>query len=128
MKVFANGVLLASNNRWNETTDVAIPADTSVITIECLELGEGPTRSYSVGGSFASGSDELVSDSSLKCGTTGTQQEDWNNAYEIGKQPMLPWKTRPRIASNANWIWNSSVTWDSEKRQRVSCQKNLGNS
>ena len=58
----------------------------------------------------------------------GTSLSDWNYAYEIGQQPMSPWNTRPRIASNASWIWDSSETWNTGKVQRVSCQKILGNS
>ena len=64
MKVFADGVLLASNNNWMETTDVTIPGDTAVITIECIE-------EHVVAGIIASGSNGLVTDSSWKCGTTG---------------------------------------------------------
>merc|ERR1719187_630668 len=113
MKVFADGVLLASNNNWRETTDVTIPGDTAVITIESIE-------EHVVAGIIASGSNGLVTDSSWKCGTTGTSLSDWNYAYEIGIA-----RPRPRIASNASWIWDSSETWNTGKFQRVSCQKNL---
>ena len=120
MKVFADGVHLGSNNNWKETTHVTIPADTGVITIECYDHGVA-------GGIIASGSNGLVTDASWKCGTTGTSLSGWNRAYRIGQNGRSPWGKRPGIAANANWIWDSARTWNSGKRQRVSCHKNLGN-
>ena len=70
MELYADGELVISNDKWNTAVDVNLPADTTVIAVECEDVGV-------IGGIRASFNQGIITtDSSWKC--SATLEEGWN--------------------------------------------------
>ena len=117
--MFADGVLLGSGDNWSTTTTVTVPANTSVVTLRCRQLG-------GKAGIIASGPGGLVTDASWRCGPVAdAERETWAAAYEVGPHGMEPWGARPGVRDEAFWIWDSAQTWDNNLKQNLACEKVL---
>jgi len=111
MKVWFDGALqrkTAAMSDWKQTSILTIPELTRVVAIECRNKG-------GVMGLIASTSTGLKTDTSWQC--SGVPVTNWTlpgfvsppntfaNALNGGKNGVAPWRRRPQISKDAEWIW-----------------------
>jgi hypothetical protein len=126
MKLYADGVLVASKSTFETTFSTTLDKQPTVLAVACEDL-------HVVGGILLSASNSLRTDASWRCSNTyragwtqaGFDDSAWTSAYEIGANGMSPWGARyPNIAADAKWIWTGQNTWQGQDRM-VYCRKTL---
>ena len=121
MEMFADGVRLGKDNNWRLSTEYVIPGNTRVISVSGKDNG----YDYGILGSLSNG---MITNASWKCkdheyprwNFPDFDDSNWPAAVVVAKHGDSPWGNRPRIASNAKWIWTAG-----ENDQKVYCRLKL---
>merc|ERR1712037_299794 len=118
MKVYFDGELQEQDDAmgdWRKTSELTIPAGTRVVAIECEDVGAQE-------GILASTDDGLVTNSVWQCSDQLVEgwtlpgfvppPDTFSSPNVLGSNGVAPWRVRPGIVEDAEWIWpQGSSTW-----------------
>ena len=115
----------STRSAWTKMSSFHITKCNQLLAIQCEEKG-------AIGGILVSADNGMVSDSTWRCsrhyeeGWNQIKFEEridwWKNADTHGKNGVAPWKVRPGISANANWIWTGP---NDGRLVTVNCRKQL---
>jgi hypothetical protein len=133
MELFIDGVPNPVNDDptakdWTVTKRVKLPAASRVIAVKATDRGLWAGLLASVTG------DTLLSDASWKVSTVAPvgwtspdfDDSQWEQATELGRHGMDPWKPRNQISTNAKWIWTKTTYYSDTNAHIVYFRVTLG--